>query len=54
MVLTKNIKEILKAHADKDSVFRKALIVEAIESMLEGDVEIGKAMLCDRVNATFR
>lgn len=46
-------KETVKARADKDPAFRQALVVEAITSMLEGDVEIGKSILRDYVNATI-
>lgn len=35
-----------------DAAFRKALLREAIEALLSGDVETGKAVLRDFVNAT--
>ncbi len=53
MALTRDFKETVKARADKDPAFRQALVVEAITSMLEGDVEIGKSILRDYVNATI-
>ncbi|WP_430451097.1 DNA-binding protein [Rhodopirellula europaea] len=52
MALTKDFKERIKSRADADPDFRRALIVEAIESMLAGDVDIGKSLLRDYVNAT--
>jgi len=35
-----------------DKKFRKALLREAVETMLSGDVETGKAILRDYINAT--
>ena len=34
--------------------FRRALLAEAVETLQEGDLDTGKALLCDYVNATFR
>ncbi len=53
MPLTRNFKETIKARADRDPEFRKALYQEALESFLEGDAETGKVMLRDYVNATI-
>lgn len=53
MPLTRDFKETIKARADRDAEFRKALYQEALESFLEGDAETGKAMLRDYVNATI-
>lgn len=52
MPLTRNFKETVKRRADNDPEFRKALIVEALNAMLEGDIDIGKSLLRDYVNAT--
>ena len=53
MPLTRNFKETIKARADRDPEFRKALYQDALESFLEGDAETGKVMLRDYVNATI-
>lgn len=53
MPLTHNFKETIQARARKDSKFRKALLLEAVESYLNGDLETGKAVLRDYVNATL-
>ncbi|MBL4758723.1 MAG: transcriptional regulator [Rhizobiales bacterium] len=53
MVLTRNFRETVKARADRDPAFREALLVEAVELLLEGDVETGKAVLRNYINATI-
>lgn len=53
MPLTQNFKETIKARADRDPEFRKALYQDALESFLEGDAETGKVLLRDYVNATI-
>ncbi len=53
MALTRKFKETVKARAQRDLDFRKALLVEAVDLLLEGDVETGKALLRNYVNATI-
>ena len=53
MVLTRDFKEMVKARVERDPKFRDALLKEAIDSMLSGDVATGKAVLCDYINATI-
>jgi hypothetical protein len=52
MALTRDFKETVRARAAHDAVFRRALLREAIDSMLAGDVATGKAVLRDFINAT--
>src|SRR6187551_1254165 len=52
MALTRDFKETIKARAERDSAFREALLTEAVELLIAGDVEIGKAVLRDYINAT--
>lgn len=52
MPLTRDFKETIKARADKDPAFRVALLSEAVEAMLEGDITTGKAVLRNYINAT--
>jgi hypothetical protein len=42
MALTKEFKETVKARADRDPAFRQALLTEAAEQLLSGDLETGK------------
>jgi DNA-binding phage protein len=52
MPLTRDIKETVKARAQRDPAFREALLTEAAEQLLAGDLETGKAVLRDYINAT--
>jgi DNA-binding phage protein len=52
MPLTREFKETVKARAERDPRFRAALLKEAVELLLEGDLETGKAVLRDYINAT--
>ena len=53
MALTKDSQETIKARADREPEFRAALFKEAVMFFLDGDVETGKAVLCDYINATI-
>jgi len=52
MALTRDFKELIRDQAQTDPAFRKALLREAIECMLNGDVATGKAVLRNYINAT--
>jgi len=52
MPLTRDFKETIKARAERDPEFRKALVEEAIECLLDDDFETAKSILRDYVNAT--
>jgi DNA-binding phage protein len=52
MALTKDFKVTVKARAERDAAFRQALLTEAIELLLAGELETGKAVLRDYINAT--
>ena len=52
MALTRSFKETVKARAERDPKFRAALLTEAVEQMLAGDMNTGKAVLRDYINAT--
>jgi DNA-binding phage protein len=52
MPLTHDFKETIRARAQCDADFRQALLREAIECFLNGDLATGKAVLRDYVNAT--
>ena len=53
MALTKDFKDTIQARAQRDSAFRKALLQEGVECLLAGDVDTGKAVLRDYINATI-
>lgn len=52
MVLTRDFKDTVKARVERDPKFRAALLTEAVEQMLSGDLDVGKAVLRDYINAT--
>jgi len=52
MPLTKDFKDTVRARARRDRQFREALLTEATDCFLAGDVDTGKAVLRDYVHAT--
>jgi len=52
MALTRDFKETVQARARRDAAFRKALLLEAVDCLLAGDVDTGKTVLRDYINAT--
>jgi DNA-binding phage protein len=52
MPLTRDFKETIQARARRDAAFRESLLKEAVDSLLSGDVETGKTVLRDYINAT--
>lgn len=52
MALTRSFKETVLARAQRDPAFRDALLLEGIEVLLSGEVDTGKAILRDYINAT--
>ena len=53
MALTRDFKETVQARAQRDPVFRQALLEDGIACLLAGDVETGKIVLRDYINATI-
>lgn len=53
MALTKDFKSTIMARAKKDKRFREAMLAEAITQLLSGDIDAGKAILRDYINATI-
>ena len=51
--LTKDVMDTIEARAQRDPVFRSALLQEGIECLLAGNVDTGKAVLRDYINATL-
>ena len=52
MQLTQDFREAVRARARRDRQFREALLSEATDCFLAGDVETGKVVLRDYVHAT--
>src|SRR5260370_4465854 len=51
MALTRDFKETVKARDERDLAFREELLTEAVEQLIAGEVEVGKAVLRDYINA---
>ena len=52
MPLTRDFKETIQKRARRDAAFREALLKEAVDALLSGDVGTGKTVLRDYINAT--
>ena len=53
MVLTRSFKDHIKAKVESDPEFREALFREAVQTLLEGDVDTARTVLRDFINATI-
>jgi DNA-binding phage protein len=53
MALTRSFKDTVQARVQGDAAFRDALLAEGVDALLAGDVETGKAVLRDYINATI-
>jgi hypothetical protein len=53
MPLSRDFKDTVKSRMERDPVFKEELFREGIESFLNGDVDTGKAILRDYINATI-
>jgi hypothetical protein len=53
VALTLGFKETVKDRVERDPAFREELLKEGIECLLTGDVDTGKAILRDYINATI-
>lgn len=53
MPLTKSFNETIKSKLQQSEGFRRALLREAIASMIAGDVETGKSVLRKYINGTI-
>lgn len=52
MPLTRDFKDTIQGRARRDAAFRESLLKEAVDALLSGDVETGKTVLRDYINAT--
>ncbi len=52
MVLTRKFKETVQVRVKQDPAYRKELIIEATNAFLEGDIDTGKTLLRNYLNAT--
>lgn len=53
MALTREFRDTVASRVQRDPRFREALFTEAINAYLDGETQVGKAILRDLVNATI-
>ena len=53
MSLTRSFKETVKERVQEDAAFRDALLAEGIDALLADEVDTGKAIIRDCINATI-
>lgn len=53
MPLTRNFRTTVRARAERDPAFREALFQEAVQALLKGDTDDGRATLRAYINATI-
>jgi hypothetical protein len=53
MALTRSFKETVQARVQCDPAFREELLAEGGDAFLAGDIETGKVILRDFINATI-
>ena len=51
MALTRTFRQTVQARAKRDPSFREGLLSEAVESLLSGELTLGKELLRDYINA---
>jgi DNA-binding phage protein len=53
MPLTRDFRQTVQARAARDPAFRRALFQEAVQTLLQGDVDAGRSAMRDYINATL-
>jgi len=53
MPLTRSFRQTVQARARRDIKFRRALLDEAMQALLDGDLEEARAALRSYINATI-
>ena len=53
MALTRDFRQTVQARAARDPAFRRALFQEAVQTLLQGDFEAGRAAMRAYINATL-
>jgi DNA-binding phage protein len=52
MALIRDFRRTVQARAGRDPAFRKALFQEAVQTLLQGDIDTGRAAMRHYINAT--
>ena len=52
MALTRDFRDTVRERAQRDPEFRRALLEEAVNAMITGEVEAGRSIMRNYINAT--
>lgn len=53
VALTRSFKESVQARLQAEPAFREAMLAEAVDALLAGELEVGKSLLRDFINGTI-
>jgi DNA-binding phage protein len=53
MALTRHFRQTVRDRAIRDEQYRRELLLEAVNEILEGNIDVGKTILRDYINATI-
>lgn len=53
MPITRKFRKTILSRAERDSEFRRHMLTEAVNELLSGDLDSGKSILRDYINATI-
>lgn len=53
MALTRNFKETIMERVEADPEYADALFEQGVQAILDGDVDVGKSIVRDYINATI-
>lgn len=53
MPITKKFRKTILSRAERDPQFRRQMLTEAVNELLAGDLDAGKSILRDYINATI-
>lgn len=53
MALTREFRQTVQARVQRDPRFAKALLGEAVQAMLAGELDVGKSLARDYINASL-
>ena len=53
MPLTRSFRTTVVARAERDAAFRERLLAEGVQALVGGDLQKGKAVIRDYINATI-
>lgn len=53
MALTREFRQTVQARVRRDPSYAKALLSEAVQAMLDGELDVGKSLARDYINASI-